>query len=45
MRYYLVWQIVRTEGNERFSDDDIIFFTDSEVFEVSEVTIPKKGSS
>jgi hypothetical protein len=42
MRYYLVWQIVRTEGNERMSDEDIIFLADSERYEVSEADIPKK---
>jgi hypothetical protein len=42
MRYYLVQQIVRTEGNERLSDDDIIFLADSEKWDVNEIQIPKR---
>ena len=41
-RHYLIWQIVRTEGNERMSDDDIIFIANSDKWEVSEAIIPKK---
>jgi uncharacterized Zn finger protein len=44
MRYYLVSQIVRTEGNERLSDDDILFLADSDKYEITEVEIPKKVS-
>jgi hypothetical protein len=42
MRYYLVFQIVRTEGNERLSDEEILFFADSDKYEIAEVEIPKK---
>lgn len=43
-RFYLVQQIVRMEGNERMSDDDIVFCADSDKWEVTEVQIPKKVS-
>jgi hypothetical protein len=42
MRYYLVWQIVRMEGNDMETDEDIVFCADSDKWEVSEATIPKK---